>query len=119
MVSNEHLTIDCSSDLRPDIINQKERFGDREIDTAVGPENKGAILTATERTTSFLLMKNCPKEKTQRLWLKNSSSCCLINSAFIQLLPITEVNFTGINVSQTIWAQTVFLLIPVRHGKED
>jgi IS30 family transposase len=39
-----------SIDLRPDIINQKERFGDRKIDTVVGPENKGVILTATEKT---------------------------------------------------------------------
>jgi adenine/guanine phosphoribosyltransferase-like PRPP-binding protein len=31
---------------------RKERFGDREIDTIVGAENKGAILTATERPGS-------------------------------------------------------------------
>jgi IS30 family transposase len=38
------------ADLRPDVINRKERFGDWEIDTVVGHENKGgAILTATER----------------------------------------------------------------------
>ena len=42
---------------RPDIINNKERFGDWEIDTIVGAENKGAILTAVERKSGFLLMK--------------------------------------------------------------
>jgi IS30 family transposase len=38
-----------SIDLRPDVINQRERLGDWEIDTIVGPGNKGAILTATYR----------------------------------------------------------------------
>jgi IS30 family transposase len=55
-----------SIDSRPDIINQRERFGDWEIDTIVGPGNKGAILTATERTTGFLLMKKLPKGKNAK-----------------------------------------------------
>jgi len=46
-----------SIDERPAVINEKQRFGDWEIDTIVGPDNNGAILTATERTTGFLLMK--------------------------------------------------------------
>ena len=44
-----------SIDQRPDIINNKERFGDWEIDTIVGAFNKGAIVTLTERTTKMLL----------------------------------------------------------------
>lgn len=43
-------------DQRPDIINNKERFGDWEIDLIVGPNNKGAILTLVERKTKFLFM---------------------------------------------------------------
>jgi IS30 family transposase len=43
-----------SIDLRPKLINYRERYGDWEIDTIVGKENKGTILTATERTTGFL-----------------------------------------------------------------
>ncbi len=34
-----------SIDLRPPVVNNKERFGDWEIDTIVGKNNKGAILT--------------------------------------------------------------------------
>ncbi|KAA6347605.1 hypothetical protein EZS27_004935 [termite gut metagenome] len=52
-----------SIEQRPEIINQKQRFGDWEIDTIVGKENQGAILTATERKTGFLLMKKLPKGK--------------------------------------------------------
>ena len=44
-----------SIDQHPDIINNKERFGDWEIDTIVGAFNKGAIVTLTERTTKMLL----------------------------------------------------------------
>jgi IS30 family transposase len=52
-----------SIDSRPDIINRKQRFSDWEIDMIIGPENKGAILTATERQTGFLLMKKLSKGK--------------------------------------------------------
>lgn len=49
-----------SIDERPEIINNKERFGDWEIDTIVGKENKGAIVTITERTTGFFMMRKLP-----------------------------------------------------------
>ena len=52
-----------SIDFRSDIINNKERFGDWEIDLIVGENNKGAILTLTERTTVFVLMKKLPLGK--------------------------------------------------------
>ena len=55
-----------SIDERPEIINQKQRFGDWEIDTIVGAENKGAILTATERLTGFLIMKKLPNGKNAK-----------------------------------------------------
>lgn len=49
-----------SIDLRSDIINNKERFGDWEIDLIIGKDRKGAIVTIVERTTAFLLMKKLP-----------------------------------------------------------
>jgi len=45
-----------SIDLRPDYINNKERIGDWEIDTIVGKDNKGAIVTIAERITAFVLI---------------------------------------------------------------
>ncbi|MDR1199779.1 MAG: IS30 family transposase [Prevotellaceae bacterium] len=59
-----------SIDLRPDIINKKQRFGDWEVDTIVGPEHRGAILTVTERQTGFLLMKKLPKGKNAKALAK-------------------------------------------------
>ena len=51
--------------VRP-ISSTKKRFGDWEIDTIVGPENNGAILTATERLTEFLLMKKLSEGKNAK-----------------------------------------------------
>jgi len=59
-----------SIDERPAVVNEKQRFGDWEVDTIVGPENNGAILTATERTTGFLLMKKLPKGKNAKALAK-------------------------------------------------
>ncbi len=40
-----------------------KRFGDWEMDTIVGKEGKGAILTLTERSTNMLLMERLPHGK--------------------------------------------------------
>ena len=45
-----------SIEQRPNIINNRERFGDWEIDTIIGENRKGAIVTIVERTTGFVLM---------------------------------------------------------------
>jgi IS30 family transposase len=44
-------------DLRPPEVDNKERFGDWEIDTIIGKNNKGAILTIVERKSAFLIMQ--------------------------------------------------------------
>ena len=43
-------------DQRPEVINGKQRYGDWEIDTIVGKNNKGAIVTLVERKSAFTLM---------------------------------------------------------------
>ena len=55
-----------SIDDRPAVINDKLRFGDWEIDTIVGEENKGAIVTIVERQTGFLFMKKLPQGKVAK-----------------------------------------------------
>lgn len=46
-----------SIDKRPQIVNKKSRIGDWEIDTVVGKNHKGFLITIVERKTSFTLMK--------------------------------------------------------------
>jgi len=67
-VSGKHTTIKdrVSIDLRPNIVNEKGRFGDWEIDTIIGKENKGAIVTITERKTGFLLMEKLTKGRNAK-----------------------------------------------------
>ena len=55
-----------SIDLRSDIINNKERFGDWEIDLIIGKDRKGAIVTIVERTTAFFLMRKLPFGKSAK-----------------------------------------------------
>lgn len=55
-----------SIDQRPAIINDKQRFGDWEIDTIVGANGKQAILTIVERTTGFFMMKNLPQGRNSK-----------------------------------------------------
>lgn len=42
---------------RPDVVDERERLGDLEIDTIIGKDHKGAILTINDRATGMLWMK--------------------------------------------------------------
>ncbi|WP_257670979.1 IS30 family transposase [Parapedobacter tibetensis] len=52
-----------SIDDRPDIVSRKARMGDWEIDTIIGPQNRGAIVTIVERQTGLLFMRKLPDGK--------------------------------------------------------
>jgi transposase, IS30 family len=52
-----------SIDDRPSVVDTRERCGDWEIDTIIGGDQKGAILTITERKTGFLLMEKLKQGK--------------------------------------------------------
>ena len=53
-------------DQRPAIVNTKERFGDWEIDTIVGEDNKRAIVTMVERKTAFMMMEKLQHGKNAK-----------------------------------------------------
>ena len=55
-----------SIDERPDVVDAKTRFGDWEMDTIVGKNGKGAIVTLVERTTKKMLMAKSPKGKNAK-----------------------------------------------------
>jgi len=46
-----------SIDERPGVVDERSRIGDWEVDTIVGPSNRGAILTMVEMKTGFLFIK--------------------------------------------------------------
>jgi len=73
-----------SIDLQPAIVDNKERIGDWEIDTVIGKNHKGALLTIVERKSKYTLM--------QKLSYKRSR---LVADAAIDLLaPYQDKVFT-------------------------
>ena len=64
-----------SIDERPAIVDNKERVGDWELDTIIGKNHKGAIVTAVERKTKFSCMKSVPKKEA-----------ALVTNALIEML---------------------------------
>jgi len=52
---------------RPDIVEQKKRFGDLEIDTMIGKGRKGALLTINDRKTGLLWIRNLPNRSSEEL----------------------------------------------------
>lgn len=52
-----------SIDQRPEKANNREEFGHFEMDLVVGKNNKGAILTLTERVSKFFMCRRLPDEK--------------------------------------------------------
>ena len=46
-----------SIEQRPAVVAEKSRFGDWELDTVLGPAQKGVLVTITERTSNYLLIK--------------------------------------------------------------
>lgn len=55
-----------SIDERPDIVNEKSRFGDWEMDTIIGANQQGAILTLTERQTNFIFIRKLKNGKNAK-----------------------------------------------------
>ena len=54
-----------SIDLRPTIVDNKERIGDWEIDTVIGKNHKGALLTIVERKSKYTLIQKLSYKRSQ------------------------------------------------------
>jgi len=52
-----------SIDERPEIVDQKIRFGDWEADTIIGYNHKGCVLTLVDRKTKITLIQNVKNKK--------------------------------------------------------
>jgi transposase, IS30 family len=49
---------------RPEVVNEKTRVGDLEIDLIIGANHKGAIVTATDRKTGYNWMAKVPNKES-------------------------------------------------------
>ena len=56
-----------SIDLRPDIANRRERFGDWEADLVIGAGHQQALVTINERTSRYALIAHVPAKTAQHV----------------------------------------------------
>ena len=78
-----------SIELRPGLINNKERIGDCEIDTIIGKDHKGAILTIVERVSKHTTIVKLPNKTDDA-----------VTGAFVKVarsLPFTITSLTADN----------------------
>ena len=54
-----------SIDLRPEVVDNKERIGDWEIDTIIGANHKGALVSVVERISRFSRIDYVPKKEAE------------------------------------------------------
>lgn len=53
---------------RPAIVEDRKRFGDLEIDTIIGKDHKGAIVTINDRATGYLKMRLLDTKEAQAVY---------------------------------------------------
>ena len=54
-----------SIDQRPEIVDKKERIGDWEIDTIIGKNHQGALVSAVERKSQLTCIAHVPKREAE------------------------------------------------------
>lgn len=64
-----------SIDERPEIVDSKERYGDWEVDTMIGKNHKGVLVTAVERKAKFTRIGHAPNKSAE-----------LVSKALIEML---------------------------------
>jgi IS30 family transposase len=71
-------------DKRPKIVEKKSRIGDLEIDTVIGKNHKGALVTVVDRKSKFVLIKNVPNKEAN-----------IVTVALIEMIqPIKNITHT-------------------------
>jgi len=69
-----------SIDDRPKIVDDKSRFGDLEIDTIIGKNHKGAILTINDRWSSFVWIRKLNGKNAKELAIETVNVLKKINN---------------------------------------
>jgi len=71
-------------DARPKIVEKKSRIGDLEIDTVIGKNHIGALVTVVDRKSKFTLIRNVPSKEAR-----------VVTQALIEMIqPIKAVTHT-------------------------
>ncbi len=78
-----------SIDERPEIVEQKTRLGDWEIDTVIGQNHQGALVTIVDRVSKFTLIK---KVDSKRADVVTAATITLLKPYLDKTLTITADN---------------------------
>ena len=71
-------------DKRPKIVEKKSRIGDWEIDTVVGKDHKGFLVTVVDRKSKFTMIKNVPTKHAD-----------VVTQALIEMMtPVKNISHT-------------------------
>ena len=77
---------------RSEVINNKKRLGDWEIDTIIGKDQKGVIVTITQRATNFFIAKKPDKGKDSEALAKTVTAILTLYKSYVH--SITSDNGT-------------------------
>lgn len=78
-----------SIDERPEIVAQKTRIGDWEIDTVIGKNHQGALVTIVDRVSKFTLIKKVDSKQAD---VVTEATLCLLLPYLDKTLTITADN---------------------------
>lgn len=84
-----HIKDRVSIDERPDIVEEKSRIGDWEIDTVIGKNHLQAIVTIVDRHSKFTLMKKVPSKHAYEV---TKATLALMRPIKAHVLTITSDN---------------------------
>jgi transposase, IS30 family len=98
-------------DERPEVVEHKSRLGDWEIDTVIGKNHKGALVTIVERKSKLALIK---KVKTKQAQAVTHATVTLLKPYLDKVLTITADNGKEFSDHQTI-AKALDVMIYFAH----
>ncbi len=90
-----HIPNRVSIEERPEIVNMRERLGDYEIDLIVGPKNKGAILTAVDRSSRECLLTKLDSKEAKEVCNKINKSFSSKSGSLITITSDNGTEFTN------------------------
>ena len=105
-----------SIEQRPDIVDEKSRVGDWEIDTVIGQNHKGALVTIVERKSKFTLIANVESKHAEGV---TTATVSLLKPYQDKVFTITADNGKELALHEVIaelWIQRCFLHILTPHG---
>lgn len=84
---------------RPAVVEKRKRWGDLEIDTIIGKNHKGAILTINERKSGCGYGHASCQARKPNMWLQQLLNyLCHIEGGYIQLHQTMDRNLQTINI---------------------